>query len=329
MKSSQGNAETALQAIQKYGRNPSSFLAVNEGNEFFEGNEGGVVAYRRAGRYFIQFGGVFAEENQHRATLQEFQRYAREQRHRIVCIQLQREDAELYAAEGFTVNQVGASYSVHLPEFTLKGTRFMKLRNKISRAKRSGLEVREVHHADVGSRIGEIDEAWLRSKGKHVKEIEFLVGQIGGAAQQHRRLFVGLIEEKPVAYVSYSPAYGERSGWLHDLSRRLPDVMPGVMEAINSAAIEQFISEDAQWLHFGFTPFTGLDPALELPRSSPLTGKFMRLLAEKGEAVYPAASQLTYKEKWGPHLVLPEYLAFQGRARFGAIWQILRVTKSI
>ncbi|MEW2634958.1 DUF2156 domain-containing protein [Streptomyces sp. NPDC048389] len=326
----QGKLESVVKSIRDYGDNPSAFLAVNEGNEHFEGSGQGVITYRRAGGYFIQFGGVFAAKEQQRTLLEEFGRYARSQRRKIVGIQLQQTDVGLFAAAGFTVNQVGSSYSVHLPEFTLRGTKFMKLRNKISRAKRSGLEVRELpYDEDVRNRIGEIDRHWLRSKGKHVKEIEFLVGQVGGPAQEYRRLFVGLIEDRPVAYISYSPAYGSRPGWLHDLSRRLPDVMPGVMEAINAAAIERFTEERAEWLHFGFTPFTGLDLACEVPGNSALTGKFMRLLAEKGGSVYPAATQLAYKEKWGPHSVLPEYLAFQGGASFGAIWQVLRVTKSI
>jgi lysylphosphatidylglycerol synthetase-like protein (DUF2156 family) len=321
--------EGVLKAIREYGDNPSAFLAANDGNEYFTGSGGGVVAYRRSGRYFIQFGGPFADARDKTALIHEFRDHARANRRKIVGIQLQRADAELYAAEGFTLNQVGSSYSVHLPEFTLRGTRFMKLRNKISRAKRSGLEVREVRYEEVREPVADIDRRWLRSKGRHVKEIEFLVGQLGGAAQSHRRLFVGIIGDKVVAYISYAPAFDTRPGWLHDLSRRLPDVMPGVMEAINAAAIETFLAEGAQWLHFGFTPFTGLDPTCEFPGHSALTGKFMRLLAEKGSAVYPAATQLAYKEKWAPHLVLPEYLAFDGSASLGAIWQILRVTKSV
>jgi lysylphosphatidylglycerol synthetase-like protein (DUF2156 family) len=329
VETSRGDLGSIFQAVQENSDNPSSFLAVNEGNEYFEGSGGGVITYREAGRYLIQFAGPFAAAGRQRDLVREFREHARSKRRKIVGIQLQRADAELYAAEGFTINQVGSSYSVHVPEFSLRGTRFMKLRNKISRARRGGLEVLELPYEEVKDRLEEIDQVWLRSKGRHVKEIEFLVGQVGGPAQRHRRLFVGEVEGKVVAYISYCPAYGSRPGWLHDLSRRLPDLMPGAMEAINATALEQFAAEGAQWLHFGFTPFTGLDPECEFPGHSGLTGTFMRLLADKGAAVYPAATQLAYKEKWGPHLVLPEYLAFENGASFGAIWQILRVTKSV
>jgi lysylphosphatidylglycerol synthetase-like protein (DUF2156 family) len=323
------SSQAALTAIQKYAENPSAFLALNADNKMFIGDGGELVAYREAGRFFIQFGGVFGPPDRQAAALQEFRNHARAQRRRIVGIQLQTSDAELYASSGFTVNQVGSSYSVHLPEFTLRGSRFMKLRNKISRARRGGLEVREVLLDEHRDGIESIDSAWLGGKGRHVKKIEFLIGEVGGPVQQYRRLFLGTIEGRPVAYISYSPAYGSRSGWLHDLSRRLPDSPPGVMEAVNATALEAFSQEGAEWLHFGFTPFTGLDPSHEMTPTSALTSKFLRLLAEKGEAVYPAASQLAYKEKWGPQLVLPEYLAFENGASLRAVWHILRVTKSI
>ncbi|MGW0533335.1 bifunctional lysylphosphatidylglycerol flippase/synthetase MprF [Streptomyces sp. NPDC003032] len=317
-------------AIEKYADNPSAFLALNDGNETFSvSGEEGVIVFRGAGRYLIQFGGVFAPEERRVELLREFKKFAAEKRRRIVAMQLQTSDSGMYESEGFVVNQVGASYSVDLAGFSLRGSKFVKIRNKISRAERSGLEVREVDFDSYRSQLAQLDSNWLRSKGRHVKEIEFLVGQLGGPAQKHRRLFVGLLEGAPIAYISYSPAYGSNPGWLHDLSRRVADPPPGVMEALNSTAMGVFREEGAQWLHFGFTPFTTLRSEHELPGHSPMTAKFMRFLAEHGESVYPSRSQLAYKEKWGPHLVLPEYLAFEGGVRPGAIWQILRVTKSI
>ncbi|WP_405655853.1 bifunctional lysylphosphatidylglycerol flippase/synthetase MprF [Streptomyces sp. RK9] len=317
-------------AIEKYADNPSAFLALNEGNETFSVPGGdGVIVFRGAGRYLIQFGGVFAPPECRADLLREFKKFAAGKRRRIVAMQLQASDAGMYEPEGFVINQVGASYSVNLAEFSLRGSRFVKLRNKISRARRSGLEVREVDFDSYRSQLAELDRNWLRSKGRHVKEIEFLVGQLGGPAQKHRRLFVGLLDGAPVAYISYSPAYGSNPGWLHDLSRRVANPPPGVMEALNSTAMGVFRDEGAGWLHFGFTPFTTLRPEHELPSHSPMTAKFMKFLAEHGESVYPSRSQLAYKEKWAPHLVLPEYLAFEGGVRPGAIWQILRVTKSI
>ncbi|MGY2060279.1 phosphatidylglycerol lysyltransferase domain-containing protein, partial [Nocardia gipuzkoensis] len=130
-------------------------------------------------------------------------------------------------------------------------------------------------------------------------------------------------------YISYAPAFGAHRGWLHDLSRRLPDAVPGVMEAVNFTAMRDFRREGARWLHFGFTPFTGLDPALELPTADRVTARSVRLLADHGERVYPARSQLEYKLKWQPTLVFPEYLAVGGRLTPGVVWSLLRMTNAL
>jgi lysylphosphatidylglycerol synthetase-like protein (DUF2156 family) len=322
-------AGTVLAAIRAYSDNPSAFLALNEGTaSFTEPGIDGVVAYRRAGRYLIQLGGPFTPAAERAALLCAFTAFAARQRRGVLAVQLQTEDAELYAANGFAVNQIGASYALDLSRFTLRGSKFMRLRNKISRARRSGLVVEEVAGDDQAhlAALDRIDRAWLRGKGRHTKELSFLVGERGGAL---RRLFVGRVDGTPVGYISYSPVYGSRPGWMHDLSRRHPDAPPGVMEAVNATAIDVLRAEGVAWLHFGFTPFTGLDPAVETATARPLVSRLVRLLAAHGERIYPARTQLDYKEKWGPHAVLPEYIAFHGRPRLGAVWQLLRVTNAI
>ncbi|MDT0380544.1 DUF2156 domain-containing protein [Streptomyces sp. DSM 42041] len=318
---------SVLEALASHSDNPSAFLALNEGNEHFHDPvSGGVCAYRRAGRHVFQFGGPFAPPDRRADVLESF---LREAGPRVVAVQLQHADAQLYARHNFTVNQLGASYAVDLARFTLRGSRFVRLRNKISRARRAGLEVAEVRVGEDTTQLDAIDESWLQGKGRHAKELRFLVGQRTGAAQCHRRLFAGRIEGRVVGYLNYSPVYGSRPGWLHDLSRRHPDAPPGVMEALNATVMESFASEGAGWLHFGFTPFTGLAARHEVSGASPVFAHAVRLLARYGEQIYPAASQLEYKEKWAPHAVLPEYIAFRGGPGPVSVWRLLRATNSL
>lgn len=320
-----------LSAVQRHTRsdNPSSFLALNRGNEVFTApGLDGLVVYRRSGRHLVQFGGPFVAPEAYDALLERFTAFAREQDLGLVGVQLQRQDAGAYRRQGFTVNQIGASWAVHLPDFTLRGTRFMQLRNKISRAFRNGLEVEEVDSGRWEEALHDIDRAWLGSKGEHARPLEFLVGELGGPAQEHRRLFLGTIDGAAVGYISYSPVYGSRSGWMHDLSRRIPGGSPGLMEAINSRAIETFRAEGVEWLHFGFTPFTGLDPAHEVPGYSLAFQWLMHFLWEHGEALYPAKTQLSYKEKWAPEELIPEYVAFDGPASPAAFAHVFRACKA-
>lgn len=324
--------ESVLHDIREHrqANNPSSFLAVSQGNEYFRipGREG-VVVYRTSGRFLVQFGGPFAPAESYRELVTAFAAFAAGQGRTVVAVQLQRHDAQIYPGLGFTVNQIGASWAVDLARFTLAGTKFMQLRNKISRAFRAGLEVTEAKLDDWYDRMRALDTVWLPSKGEAARPLEFLVGQYGGPAQEHRRLFVGTIDGKLVGYISYTPVYGEQAGWMHDLSRREPSKVPGIMEAINRTAIDRFRDEGVPWLHFGFTPFTGLDRALLPAGHSPGFHSLMELLWEHGEAVYPAQSQLAYKEKWNPHLMVPEYVAFQGRASVAGLAHIFRASNAL
>jgi lysylphosphatidylglycerol synthetase-like protein (DUF2156 family) len=317
--------------LDRHAENPSAFLALNDETRHFtvEGIDG-LIAYRPAGRStIVQLGGVFAAPEDQPRMLREFLSFAAASRRRIVAVQLLRADAEQYARHGFTVNQFGSDYARTLAGFSLRGKKHMQLRNKISRARRAGVCAAEADPADVATELDAVDRVWLRAKGRHIKELTFMVGERGGAVQERRRLFVARDDAgQVVAYVSFSPVAGSRSGWLHDLSRRRPDAPPGVLELIVVTAVEAFQAEGCGWLHFGFTPFTALGEEHEVAGASRTTARILRFLADHGSAVYPAADQLAYKEKWGPDLVQPEYIAFQGGIRPAGVWNLLRLTNA-
>ena len=316
-------------AVETFADNPSAFLALNPGNEYFtQPDLSGVVVHRAAGRHLVGLGGPFAPAADYEPLLRRFTEHAAEHRKHVVAIQLQPADAEVFARNGYTVNQVGASYAVDLARFTLRGSKFMRLRNKISRATKAGVTVAEESIEDpaIARELDGLDREWLRSKGRHVKPLRFLVCERDAP---DGRVFVARGPSGVLGYIVYTPVHGSRPGWMHALSRRRVEVPPGVMEAANKAALDVFTAEGAQWLHFGFTPFAGLDAKHAVEGGSPKVDKLMTFFAERGEKVYPARTQVDYKEKWGPHAIVPEYVAFSGRPRLSSVWRLLRVTNSI
>jgi len=127
------STDSVLAAIFENSDNPSAFLAANSGNSHFTHPAApGVIAYRTVGRHLVQFGGPFAPAAHRAQLLRRFGEFAAAGGRRVVAVQLQSSDTDTYAAAGYTVNQIGASYAVDLAEFTLRGSKFVKLRNKIS-----------------------------------------------------------------------------------------------------------------------------------------------------------------------------------------------------
>ena len=248
-----------------------------------------------------------------------------------MAVQLQRPEAEAYERHGFRVDQIGASYAIDLRRFSLPGKKFVSLRNKISRARRADITTTIIADDEIteelAAEIAAVDHAWLDGKGEH--EIAVLIGELGGPAAGTRRVVLARISERLIGYLTFSPVAGARPGWLHDLSRKLPDAPPGTMELMVSTAVEQFRAGGAGWLHFGFTPFTGIAEENRLATSHGVVRIIVRFLAEHGEKLYPASTQLAYKEKWAPRKVLPDYIAFQGRPRLTAIWQLIRLTNLV
>jgi lysylphosphatidylglycerol synthetase-like protein (DUF2156 family) len=327
----------AAGVLQRHASNPSAFLALNRDTRRFSvPGLDGFVAYRPAGRRsVVQLGGVFADPGDQDRILKEFTAMARRHRRRVIAVQLLRADAERYANQGFTVNQFGADYGRSLAEFSVEGSAHVKLRNKISRARRAGVVVSEVGvdrfpAADLDAQLDVIDAEWLRAMGRHVKELSFMVGERKGPIASLRRLFVATgADGDLLGYITFSPVYGPHAGWLHDLSRRRPDATPGTMELVIVTAVERFREEGAGYLHFGLTPFTGLSPNHEVGSSSRIAAALVRLLADHGRHVYPAADQVAYKQKWAPDLVQPEYVAFEGGVNLRSAWALLRLTNAI
>lgn len=330
-----GTAE-AVSILSRHADHASAFLAMNDETcHFTTPGIDGLIAYRPAGRrYVVQLGGPFAAPQQRLALLTAFENWAREHRRRPIAVQVLSTDIALYAERGYVANQLGASYSIDLDGYHLRGRKFVKVRNMINRARREGVSVAEVAPSALSSRINsaldDIDAAWLRSKGRHVKELAFMIGERTGRGAPYRRLFVAEHESRPIAYVSFSPVYGSQPGWLYDLTRRLPATPPGVIDAVFAAALETFQVEKARWLHLGLTPFTGLDPAHEDPAVAHRhVTRVIRLLSTHGHKIYPAASQLSFKLKWQPHTIHPEYVAFADKLHINGVFSLLRLTRTL
>ncbi|WP_415421857.1 phosphatidylglycerol lysyltransferase domain-containing protein [Serratia marcescens] len=324
-----------LMLTERFGDHPSLFLAMNRKiSTFCADGIIGYVPYQDDGRCLFILTGVVSREDERGVLLQHFIRFAQEN-HRDVCaVQLQKNQAELFSTCGFQVNQMGCSYTLDLMAHTIVGTEFMSLRNKISRAKKAGVTV---HELGVDLPLGpeqrrmleEITTVWLAEKGNK-KLLSFMVGELNASTLDKERIFVAIKDAHIIGFISYAPSFGEYQGWMHDLTRRLVNIPPGTMELINRHAIERFKSEGVRYLSFGFTPFYGVtesEDAFE-PKSK-LLSRIIKWLEKYGQRIYPARSQIAYKQKWQPMTVSPEYFAVYKRFRLSHLIRLMKLSNAL
>jgi lysylphosphatidylglycerol synthetase-like protein (DUF2156 family) len=325
--------------LSSCGDHPASYLALNEETQIFFPEDpalNGMIAYRDKGGCRFTVGGIIAPDYSKQEILQAFLKSSNAAGKKVVFVQCSLEDCNVLAKNNFTVNQLGSSYLSTIANFSLSGSRFVKLRNKISRARRLGVttNIYGPHSdipADVVAQLNQIDREWLTQK--KAAELAFLIGEKGDLSKpmpDDKYLFVASEAEVVHGYILYSRIFGRYLGWMHDLTRRRDECATGVMELLNERAIEYFSGLGEGYLHYGFTPLADLDAQFEQGfHHSKVFSVIAKWLSVHGSFIYPMETQLQYKKKWFPDTQFPEYIAFQNGFSLTALWQFLRITNII
>ncbi|NHB88922.1 DUF2156 domain-containing protein [Photorhabdus tasmaniensis] len=332
-----GNAQDVLgnshlRKVLCYAKHPLSSLLFNSETLWFT-NQKGAIGFFQDKNLHMCVGGILAPDEERAALLQLFLNFTREKRAFPVFLHGDESDFVLLKNNGFSVNQLGASYSLSLNGYSMTGKRFQQLRNKISKSRRAGISVREISSQEeyyrLKPQLEQINQLWL--KEKHAKALKKLVidfNTVEVNSGEHR-VYIATRGEQIQAYIVYSYTWGETSGWFHSLSRKKPDIPDGTMQFINETAINDFLEEGTvSYLHLGFTPLVEFGEEKNF-NDSAIFNKVAKWLSSKGGIVYPAASQRQYKMSWRPSLIEPEYIAFPKGKAMKALWSTLRTTNSI
>lgn len=227
-----GRQRCGVEAFRRYVDHPSGPLAMNaETLHFTTDRADGFIAYRPCGSFLFQLGGVFAPASAQSAILEDFRSMARSRRKHVCAVQLREQDIPLYRKAGFCINQLGTCHSIDLRRFTLSGSRFGKLRNKISQARRSGITVAELGvdlawSPEFAVAMEAISQSWLAAKGTHTKCIDFMIGELKPPHPAIQRFFAAFQDSALVAFVTFVYAHGRLPGVLHDLTRRMAGTPP-------------------------------------------------------------------------------------------------------
>ena len=324
--------DSAREGVRRLLRDASrhylSLLLDNPGIAFFESGAG-VVGYARYRSSLLVLGGLMAPEPERPGLLAAFIAWCDRERLNPMFVHTPEADLPLLRAAGFEINQIGACYGIHLPEYSMAGKRFQQLRNKINRARKKGLVVEEItRQQDFEALLPvlrAINHSWLH--GKKAKHIRFMVTdfdyvELGPDAN---RLLVARHDGEVIGYILYSRTWGDDSGWFHNLSRHRVGSVDGSMQLINHTFLES-LDSDIDYLHFGFTPLVEMTG--DAPDGSKAFAAVASFLAQRGGVVYPARSQRQYKMSWRPTYIRPEYFAYRGSS-LKALLGLLFATNSV
>lgn len=336
--------QTFEQALATADAHPLAVLLLNPGVRFFRPDSGdGVIGYIVHGRAHVCIGGLIAAVEYKQALLRAWLDWVERAAGFPIFVHVTRHDVDVLHAAGLQINQIGASFTIDMSTYDMQGRPFQQLRNKISKARKAGVRVSEVESEDdylrLRPRLREIDALWLKSKAAKVLRHLVTDPDCIQVPSPRRRLFVAEQDQRVLAYVVYTRVEGERRGWFHDLSRKIPDAQNGIMQAINATALDRFKSaytsaendSDYRYLHFGFTPLTEMYDRTHRLAALGSTGfaAIARFLAERGGVVYPARSQRQYKMSWRPQIIEPELIAFPKGKALASLWALLRATDSL
>lgn len=287
-----------------------------------------AMFYEKRGRTDVCLFGPLGPEPEARGRLlDDYLRQAERLRRRGVFVQVRDKDVRSMQSAGMVAAPMGRSYSINLPSFSSAGKPLAKVRQNVNRAVRDGVVVAEATRLQDTGRA-EIDRTWLEQKGRHARMLRFMVGDPITEATRCCRIFVASIDGEPVAYIVYSPTYGNSQGWLYDLTRRSPHAPVGTIEAINLQALTQFRDEGARWLHLGLTPFVGTPPPQRGCDSVALSSLLWGL-GKYGTSLYDAPSQERFKLKWNPHVIESEHICFTPKFSLRATRDLMSIANML
>ncbi|UYZ84930.1 DUF2156 domain-containing protein [Entomomonas sp. E2T0] len=326
------NQFPSLKTALEHSTNSLSCLLLNKEVNWFT-NDYGAIGFFKYKNMNMCIGGILSSEENKQNLLSKFLEFNKAAKTFPIFLHFSESDFNLLKQYGFNINQLGASYSLSLENYTIEGKSFQQLRNKINKAKKKGIVVKEIFSQQkldlLKPQLEFINTLWLKNKGGNaLSKLVIDFNSIELNSGEHR-LYIASIGDNVLAYIIYTRTYGKTLGWFHNLSRRIPDAPNGIMQLINQTAINQFKKENqVAYLHFGFTPLVEFENTKQI-NDSFLFYKVAKWLASKGGGVYPAASQRQYKVSWRPSMIEPELVAFPKGKVLKTLWFILRATNSI
>lgn len=313
-----------LELLEKYGRNLHSFMVLEPGLSLWS-NDDAAIAYAHRGGYWVAVGGPLCAPDQTARVVNAFHDAAREAGCRVVFFGVTQPMVDRLKDSTFDSLQIGlaAVWNPALWNEVIRGAE--KLRNRVSKARRSGITVRLLDLQEISEtgplrkQLTEIVDEWADQKA--LPSMGFMVTVELFQHAHRRRYFIVEGEEKIHGFAVCVPIYG-RHGWLLEDMMIRPASPAGCGEALVDCVMRQLSDEGAEVVSLGMVALAGLDGGDQKGRHPFLTG-LLRLCGRTMGWLYNFEGLYRFRNKMKPLAWEPVYLVTDGPVTFLTIRAVL------
>lgn len=313
-----------LGLLRRYGRNLHSFEVLEPGlNYWFSPDRSAAVAYVDRGFHWVAAGGPLCPREQLREVAASFGEAARKQRRRAAFFGVSHRFIEVLGP-GFDWLQIGQQ-PVWTPSAwpaVLKVNR--KLRNRIRKAEKDGLQVRLASPAELRPGLplraasDKLVERWVEAHA--LPPMRFMVTLELFSNQDERRYFVAEQGATLVGLAVAVPIYAHQ-GWLLEDMMVDRQAVGGASEALIDLAMRSLGGEGAALVSLGLVPLAGVNEDAD-PRHP-----FLRFLFRFSHRflnwLYGFQGLYRFRAKLLPDRWEPVYLAAPGQVDFLTLRAVL------
>ena len=300
--------------LKRYGQNPISYLTLESDKHLFFGREvEGVVAYGIVGDTVVVLGDPVCAPEDFIVLLSEFRNFCEGVASGCIFISTTDRFIDKYQEFGYQVTKCGEEARFDLSTYAMAGTAAAKARQKVHRAQRLGVTVREYRpterrERDVEAQITRVSHEWLAHKKSGV--LGFGVGSNDLDDPMDRRYFLAYDADGTLCAYNVFLPYDGGVGWLVDVTRRLQTAPTGVTELLVSEGFKVFQAEGAKSASMGLAPLSNL---LDDEGNGSADEKMLNQFYERFNRFYGFKDLLTAKRKYGPSAWLPQYFVYTGK----------------
>lgn len=312
-------------AFMQYGNSTMSYATLQNGMKYFEAH-GGYLAYDMCGGRPFVLSDPVAPVERYADIVDAFLRLYP----RACFCQVSRTMAEILAARGWFVNEIGCDMELHLPTYDFSGPKKSKLRQAAAKIEREHFTIEELTSEQVDSdEINRLCSAWRESKlNRH--ELRFLVRPLVLDDETAvRKFYLRDPDGAIVSFVFFDPICeeGEVIGYSPAIKRRSPAAPTGAEEAVTKFAIERFKAEGRRVLRLGLIPLFEINDSEFRHRW--LVKKILQFLYKHGDGwVYSFKGHADFKRRYRGTL-LKTYCATSYRFDVMSLVGMLRLCRMI